>query len=312
MSYKDDRSTGQLDDDEDDYRRANERRRAQRESLIDRRLRASRGEQVPDDDDHDDDEDEEPGYRQPRGGAFPVPMGSGGCTQTLLYTLLVGVTIALVALLVGRQFIDNLTKGITQGVPEQVRQVIASPTPTVRDRGGTILRIQALNRLETQRFSVERVVEAGSQAGDWRDVLLGERLLLIASGDVVAGVDLSRLRASDINISADGNNITIKLPPSEIFSASLNNDRTRVYDRDTRLGTRLLGSQDPTLETQARQAAESEILKAACEGDVMKRSADEAQQSMERFLKLLDFESVTVIAEPGPCVAPAAAQLPQP
>ncbi len=140
--------------------------------------------------------------------------------------------------------------------------------------------------------------------------MLGEKLLLIASGDVVAGVDLSRLRADDVNISSDGKNITIRLPPSEIFSAALNNDRTRVYDRDTRLGTRLLGSQDPTLETQARQAAESEILKAACEGDVMKRAADEAQQSMERFLKLLDFESVTVIVQPGPCVAPSAVKTP--
>ncbi len=308
MSYNNDRTTRRLDDDDDENRPASERR-PQRETLIDRRLRVSRGEQVPDDD-HDDDDDDEPGYAQPRGIPMPVPMGSGGCTQTLLYTLLVGITIVLVALLVGRQTIDNLTRGITQGVPEQVRQVIATPTPTVRDRGGTILRIQSLNRLETQRFSVERVVEAGSQTGDWRDIVLGEKLLLIASGDVVAGVDLSRLRADDVNISSDGKNITIRLPPSEIFSAALNNDRTRVYDRDTRLGTRLLGSQDPTLETQARQAAESEILKAACEGDVMKRAADEAQQSMERFLKLLDFESVTVIVQPGPCVAPSAVKTP--
>jgi hypothetical protein len=305
MSNNNDRSTGRLDDEDDNNRPANRRR----ESLIDRRLRVSRGEQVPDEDQDDDDDQDAPGYAQPR-GFVPVPMGSGGCTQTLLYALLVGITIALVALLVGRQAIDNLTRGITQGVPEQVRQAIATPTPTVRDRGGTILRIQSLNRLETQRFSVERVVEAGTQTGDWRDALLGEKLLLIASGDVIAGVDLSRLRASDINISADGKNITLKLPPSEIFSAALNNDRTRVYNRDTRLGTRLLGSQDPTLETQARQAAESEILKAACEGDVMRRAADEAQLSIERFLKLLDFETVTVLSEAGPCVAPSAVKTP--
>jgi hypothetical protein len=281
-------------------------RRQRRESLMERRLRVARGEQVDEPQQYDDDDDDDDEYVRPRGIAIPVPMGSGGCTQTLLYTLLAGITIVLVAMLVGRQMVDNLTSRITSGVPDQVRQVIATPTPTLRDRGGTIVQIQALNRLETLRFSIERVVEAGTETGDWRDALLGEKLLLIASGDVIVGVDLSRLRSGDITISPDGKSISLRLPPSEIFSAALNNERTRVYNRDTRLGTRLLGSQDPTLETQARQGAESEILKAACEADAMRKAADEAQRSVEQFLRLLDFESVTVVAQPGQCVAPSA------
>jgi hypothetical protein len=284
-----------------------EREAPRRESLMERRLRAARGERVEDPSLDDDFDDEEDHRSHRRVNTYPIPMPVGGsCGQIVLYATLIFVTLAFVAMLIGRQFVGNLTDGISQGIPERVREVIATPTPTVRDRGGTILQIQALNRLETMRFSIERVIEAGTQTGDWRDTLLGERLLLIASGDVVAGVDLSRLRASDISISSDGESITIKLPPSEIFSASLNNDRTRVYDRETRIGTQLTGGADPTLETQARQAAEDEILKAACEANVMQRSADEAQRSMEQFLKLLDFQSVTVISQPGQCVAPGA------
>jgi Protein of unknown function (DUF4230) len=305
--YDDDRKPRRRDADAD----AEEQALARRESLIERRLRAARGEQVEEHDadepDDDDEYDDEPRYRRQRGYALPARIG---CAQALLYITLGVITVAVVSMLLGRQIFDDFTKNLTQSVPDQVRQVVATPTPTVRDRGGTILQIQALNRIETLRFSVERVVEAGTETGDWRDMLLGEKLLLIASGDVVAGVDLSRLRATDVNISPDGTSITIKLPPSEIFSAALNNQRTRVYDRDTRLGTQLTGGEDPTLETQARQAAEGEILNAACEGDIMRRSADEAKRSMEQFLRLLNFESVTVIAEPGPCVAPAAAKTP--
>ncbi len=234
--------------------------------------------------------------------------GGGGCAQTTLYIVIGVLVLVMVGLLVGRQVLNNMVKNVTEGVPERVLQVVATPTPTIRDRGGTILQIQALNRLETLQYSVERVVEAGTERGAFLDSLLGDKLLLIASGDVVVGVDLSRLRASDINISSDGDSITIRLPPSEIFRASLNNDRTRVYNRDTKVLTQLTGGQDPTLETQARQAAEDEILKAACEGNVMQRAADEAKRSMEQFLSLLEFKSITVIAEAGQCVAPSAAQ----
>jgi hypothetical protein len=34
----------------------------------------------------------------------------------------------------------------------------------------------------------------------------------------------------------------------------------------------------------------------------MQRAADEAKRSMEQFLRLLEFEQITVIATPGPCV----------
>jgi cell division protein FtsW (lipid II flippase) len=45
-----------------------------------------------------------------------------------------------------------------------------------------------------------------------------------------------------------------------------------------------------------------QILAAACENGIMQRAADEAKRSMEQFLRLLEFEQITVIATPGPCV----------
>jgi hypothetical protein len=294
--YDDDRPRRRDDDDDDDYpQRPSDAARPRRDSLMDRRLRHARGEGG---DEFYDEEEYAPPPRYSRARSSPLPSyNSSGCANILLYLILGGIAVVVVFLLAGQQ----LLKSFVPNVPQQIRQVIATPTTTIRDRGGTIVQIRSLNRLETQSFSVERVVEAKVERGNPLDLVLGDRLLLIASGEVVAGVDLSKLKDSDVTISQDGKSITLKLPPSEIFSKSLNNDRTRVYDRQQGL----LAPENKDLETQARVSAEAEILNAACEGNVMQKAADDAQRSMEQFLRLLDFERVTVTSSAGPCVAPA-------
>ena len=289
--YDDDRPRRRdRDSDEyDDYPR-------RRDSLMDRRLRRAQDEEFYDDD------YEEPRYSRPRvggggGGMGYGTVGGGGCAGSVLYLLLGGIALLLVALIVGPQLMSNLVPN----VPQQVREIVATPTTTLRDRGGTILQIRSLNRLETQSFAAERVIEAKVERGNPLDLLLGDRLLLIASGEVVAGVDLSKLRDGDVTISPDGKSITLKLPPSEIFSKKLDNDRTRVYDRQQGV----LSPDNKDLETQARSQAEVEILNAACESNIMQKAADDARRSMEQFLKLLDFAQVTVTSSAGPCVAPA-------
>ncbi len=267
-------------------------RSPRRESLMQRRLRRARGEEV-------DDDFEEPymSYEPARTGPYGMPLAGGGCMTTLVYVALGAITVVVLLAL----FWQQIVAAFVPNMPQQVVQLVATPTPTIRDWGGAIQQMKSLNRLETQRFAIERVVEASTVRGDPLDMFLGERLLLIASGDVVAGVDLSKLTDSDVIISPDGKSVTLTLPASEIFSARLNNERTRVYDRQTRLITQLTGGQDPNLETQARQEAERQILAASCENGIMQRAADEAKRSMEQFLRLLEFENVTVIATPGPC-----------
>lgn len=288
--YDDDRPR-RRDDDYDDYPRRSDYP-PRRDSLIDRRLRRAQ-----DDDDYFDDFAPPVRYSRPRGGGGFGYNPPGGCANTTLYLLLGGIALLLVALLVGPQLFNSFVPN----VPQQVREIVATPTTTLKDRGGTILQIRSLNRLETQSFAAERVIEAKVERGNPLDLLLGDRLLLIASGEVVVGVDLSKLRDGDVVISPDGKSIQLKLPPSEIFSKTLNNDRTRVYDRTQGV----FAPENKDLETQARAQAEVEILNAACENNIMQKAADDAKRSMEQFLKLLDFEQVTVTSTAGQCVAPA-------
>lgn len=288
----------------DDDAERGEIRPRRRDSLIERRLRAARGEEADEGlfNEYDDAPPRMRGAGRPRFAPAPPAYSGGGCASAVLYVVLGAIAVLLIVLLFGQQLFSRLVPN----VPQQIRQVVATPTTTLRDRGGTILQIRGLNRLETQSFSVERVVEASVERGNPLDLLLGDRLLLIASGDVIAGVDLSKLKDSDVTISQDGKSVTLKLPPSEIFSKRLDSERTRVYDRQSGI----LAPQNKDLETQARQQAEGEILNAACESNIMQRAANDAQRSMEQFLKLLDFQNVTVVATAGPCVAPPAGPVP--
>jgi hypothetical protein len=179
--------------------------------------------------------------------------------------------------------------------------LVATPTAVVIDRGGVIAQITDTLRLETETFVGERVIEASRLDGSWKDTLYGERILLIASGKTIAGVDLQKVHKEDIIISSDGLSITLNLPATEILVNTLDNQRTRRYS--TQSGWL---ADNPDLETEARQTGEAEILKAACEAGIMEKSARSIKTNMTGFLRMLRFERVTVNVTAGPCVAPPA------
>jgi hypothetical protein len=175
----------------------------------------------------------------------------------------------------------------------------SEPETTIDDRQtAVVVQMRAMARLETMTYTVEKVIEAEKSGNALQDVFFGDRILLIAHGDVVAGVDLGKLTARDVTVS-DDNAVTVRLPASEILSARLDNDQTRVYDRDKGL----LSRGDSQLETKARQAAEDAILQAACDQGILQQAADQARVQLEGILHLLDFERVVVIADPGQCEA---------
>lgn len=275
--------------------RAEDDERQRRESLIDRRMRAARGE----DRDYEGDDDYAPRAAYPRAGGYaPAYRQPTSGMATALYALIGVLSVAVLAFMLAPRLLGSVIPDVN--IPAAIEQVIATPTPTLIDRGGTIKQIRALNRLETQQISAERIVEAKNERGNAIDLVLGDRLLLIASGTVIAGVDMSKLREQDVTLSPDGSSITLNLPATEIFVRTLDNERTRVYERNTGIFTKA----DPELETLARQSAEVEILNAACETGVMQKAADEAERSLTQFLTLAGFTSVTVNATAGDCTAP--------
>ncbi len=79
-----------------------------------------------------------------------------------------------------------------QNLQTQVARIL-NPTPTIIPDPVTVInKISSLARLETIQYSVEKIIVAEKGQEVFR-LLFGDRLLFVAHGKVIAGVDLSRL-----------------------------------------------------------------------------------------------------------------------
>ena len=76
--------------------------------------------------------------------------------------------------------------------------------------------------------------------------------------------------------------------PAEVFVASLDNDKSYVYDRETGLLTK--GNVD--LETEARAAAENVILNAAIEDGILVQAQLNGENYLITLFQNLGFEDV--------------------
>ncbi len=147
--------------------------------------------------------------------------------------------------------------------------------------------IQQLDQLATVRLTESVVVTRETGGSDLERSLTGEKILLVATGDVEAGVDLSGLGRDDVRV--EGGRVEIRLPEPEILSTSLDEQRTRLYDRDQGL---LNLRPDDDLVEEARDAAQEEILAAARENGILDYAERNAEDSIRAFVTSLGFEEV--------------------
>jgi hypothetical protein len=139
---------------------------------------------------------------------------------------------------------------------------------------------------------VEKVITAETRQ-DVFAPLFGDRLIFVAHGNVIAGIDMLKMGPDDMWVS-DGV-LFVRLPKAEVFISALDNDKSYVYDRETGLLTK----GEINLETLARQSAEDEIEKAALEDGILDQAQVNAQVYLQRFLLGLGFDQITFVeAEP--------------
>ncbi|MGA8035483.1 MAG: DUF4230 domain-containing protein [Candidatus Acidiferrales bacterium] len=156
------------------------------------------------------------------------------------------------------------------------------------DQPTVVRQIQQLQRLETVRYTMDKIISGEHDNPYLPQFLAGDRLLLVVHGEVVGGIDLTKLQPTDVAIR--GRDITVQLPPSEVFSTRLDNAKTRVYSRDTGLFT----SPDPNLESQVREEAERELQQASLQDGILKTADQNAANTITSLLKGLGFANVTI------------------
>ena len=187
--------------------------------------------------------------------------------------------------------INNTLNPLQQANRELGTQVadLLHPTPTIIPDPVTIINeVQSLARLETIRYTIEKVVTAQVNQG-LLGPLFGDRLLFVAHGYVIAGIDMSKIKSVDMWLV--GEMLNVRLPATEILAATLDNDKSYVYDRVTGMFT----NGDPTLETQVRQVAEEEILKAAIADGILDQATTNAQTYLRWFFETLGYKQINFV-----------------
>ena len=94
--------------------------------------------------------------------------------------------------------------------------------------GGVVLlrQVQNLSESVAVKYVLEKIVDVKDVK--WNG---GNHVVLIARGTVEAGIDLDKLKATDIQIA--GRKITLNLPPPTVTGAHLDDRQTRIYEPAT-------------------------------------------------------------------------------
>jgi len=159
---------------------------------------------------------------------------------------------------------------------------------TVYSPAALLQQVQTISQLATVKYVIEKVVVL--EDVKWLAVLGESRVLLVAHGNVKAGVDLSKLGPSDLKIT--GKKILLKLPPPQIFDCYLDEKSTRVVERTTGL----IRSFDKDLEQNARQNAVDDISRAARNSGILRDAEDRARAQLTNLFKQLGFDTVEFAA----------------
>ena len=156
------------------------------------------------------------------------------------------------------------------------------------DQPTVVYQVRQLGRLESVVYTMDKVIE-GERLSRWLpDFLAGDRLLMIVHGQVVAGVDLEKLDPDQVRVQ--DREVSLRLPKAEVFWTRVDNQRTRVFSRQTGWFSPV----DPFLETRVRREAEEQLRMAALGDGILDAAEVNARSALTSLLRGFGFESIEV------------------
>jgi hypothetical protein len=184
-----------------------------------------------------------------------------------------------------------LSVGLLIGRCSEEEATPAASTTVIKTGPSVVVAVRDLARLEGASFHMERVIDLKEEQSRLRGLVTAEdAILLVAAGDVVAGVDLTQMKEGDIQIDEIQKSVSIVLPRATVFSARLDNSRTYVHTRSTDL----LAKRKESLETRARQEAERTLEANAVEAGLLPRAEENVARTIETLVRSLGYRDVRV------------------
>jgi Protein of unknown function (DUF4230) len=168
-----------------------------------------------------------------------------------------------------------------------------------KDRSQPVLlkSLESLSEYRAASAQLQVIVDVEEDATYLPAWLKGEKTLLVASGNVDAGVNFAGLDEDSLRVSDDRRAVTVTLPQPVLSDPELNLSRTRVFDRDRGLLDRVEGafSDSPTEERSLLLLAEEKLAAAAAADSGLRSAARQNTRTMlEGMMRGLGFSRVTV------------------
>jgi hypothetical protein len=209
----------------------------------------------------------------------------------------VALAVGLVILItVGGVFLAwKLTKRAVRSTVEG----LTTPKEETIDLGALVTQVRELNRLETASMRVMHVSTTTQTYKMVPDALGGDELTFLATGDVIAGIDLSQLKPSDVWREPDGA-IVMRLPPSQILVTRVDNRESRVVSRKTGV----LRRADVDLESRVRQTAEQGIRNEAVRKGILAMASANAETKLAQFLTTVGAKKIRFVNSAVPAPQP--------
>ncbi|MFJ6214068.1 DUF4230 domain-containing protein [Streptomyces sp. NPDC092296] len=265
------------------YREAREAKRSGRSGRSGRerddRGRDDRGRDDRDWDDRDWGDEREPA-RRPRGG-YRRERGRVPWYVALPVTLAVIVAAFLAAVR-----LDWLP-----GLPD----LFGTET---KDRSGpaVLKSIQDMSRYQAATGNYQVIVDLDKDAKFLPDAVRGSRTLYVGAGAVGAYVDLGKVGADAVTVSADRRSAVLKLPHAKLDAAALDAKHSYVFTKERGLLDRFgdfFGS-NPGNDQELNVLATQKIQDAAEQSDLDKRAEENTRAMLTGLLRSLGFTSVEV------------------
>lgn len=174
------------------------------------------------------------------------------------------------------------------GIWDHLASLVSARTTRIDTSQPTVvIEIRRLARLESAAFTMEKMVSGDREGRVLPAFLTGDRVLLEVHGEADAGVDLSQLTPADVTVSK--RMVRIHLPPPQIFTVALDDQKTHVYSRETGL----LVPVDPSLESEVREQAVENLRQSALAAGILATAQRNACATVTKLLLGLSFDRVT-------------------
>ena len=133
-----------------------------------------------------------------------------------------------------------------------------------RSQPPLLVSLTDLSEYRAASANFEVIVDLEKDTKYLPDFIKGQRVIMVAAGNVDASVDFSSLKDENIEVSEDRKSVRITLPAPKLSEVRLDNDNTYVADRQRGLADRVGGVfGNPVNDQTLYQAAEDKLATAA-------------------------------------------------